>query len=124
MADRDNDLVKALCAAERNIRGEIREWIQSEVNALLVEAQIDDGRLGGMVADSITGAIERLRAINNTEIRDAVVAIDHVINEVSNGGYTDVHDAYTQLQNGCMGLEHIIRELQNLRSFVGEMRNA
>ena len=123
-ATRDEDLVKGLCGAARNLRHEMREWVQQEVNTILVEAQLLEGRLGGEVAAALVGMIERLRAINNTELRDAVVALDDVVTQVLNGGYTDVLDAHVQLRNGCVGFEHILGQLQPIRDFIVEWRDA
>ena len=122
--ERDDTLIRALHQAARNARREMREWAQAELNADLVEAELQEGRISGLIGASITDAVKRLRHINQIDLPDAVRAYDDVIDEVFRGGFTDVYEAYDQLQNGCAGLVRIVRELLKIRLFIGEQEDS
>ena len=69
---------------------ELREWTQTELNAALLEAQLQQPRVQGVIQDQIVSAMERLNSINRIHLPEAVRVFDDVIIDVSQGGYTDV----------------------------------
>ena len=121
-AERDDTLIKGFCyAAARNTRLELREWAQTELNASLIEAQLQESRVEGAIVDQITSTVERLRFIDRVDLPEAIRVFDDMIADVSQGGFTDVYNAYDQMQKGCAGLVRIMRELLEIRSVIGEM---
>ena len=100
---------------------ELRDWAETELKAVLVEAELHEGIVGGVVGGRIKSTVERLRIVSQTDLPRAVREYDDVMGEVFRGGFTDVYDAYDQLQKGCDGLVRIMRELLDIRSFIGEM---
>ena len=121
---RDSDLVTGLCQAARTMRMELREWTQTELNAALLEAQLQQPRVQGVIQDQIVSTMERLNSINRIHLPEAVRIFDDVIIDVSQGGYTDVYNAYDQLQMGCGGLVRIVRDLLEIRLFIGEQEDS
>ena len=117
---RDSELVKAFVSCARATRMEMREWAQTELKAVLVEAELQEPRAAGVILDGITGAVDRLRGMNRLDLSNAIKVFDDVIDDVSQGGFTSVNDAYDRLQMGCMGLVQIMKELQQIRDFIGE----
>lgn len=117
--ERDEDLIKGLYGVARSNRWELREWAQAELHACLFEAELQEALAKGVVKASITEAVARLRRINSQELPQAIRDYDDTMNDVSGGGYEDVYEAYDQLQRGCAGLVRIMRELLEIRSFIG-----
>ena len=99
---------------------ELREWAQAELKAVLVEAELQQPRSVGVILGEITGVVDRLRAMDRVDLPDAIKVFDDVMDDVSQGGSTSVNDAYDRLQMGCMGLVQIMKELQQIRDFIGE----
>ena len=120
-AERDVALVKGLCHAARTTRMELREWVQMELKAVLIEAELQVELKRGEVGEQIEGVVERLRTINRKDLSEAVNDYDSVMNIVMLGGYGDVYDAHDQLLQGCSGLVRIQRELLEIRTFIGEL---
>ncbi len=118
--ERDDTLIIGLCHAARTTLMELREWAEAVLKATLFEAELQEGLTGGPIGDSITDTVRRLRSINQTHLPEAVIAYDDMIDEVRRGGYTDVYSAYDQLQQACAGLLRIMRELLDIRKFIGE----
>ena len=119
--ERDDTLVKALCGAARNVQLELREWVQSELKAALFRGESYQNLAQGEILTRINQAIERLRTMNHIDLPEAFTALDDKISEVSRGGYTDVNDAYNQLQEGYASFVRVIRELLIIRAFIGEI---
>ena len=119
--ERDDTLAKGLCAAARTTRMELRDWAETELKATLIEAELHEPTVEGVIGIQIRDTVERLRIISRTDLPEAIREYDTVIDEVSRGGSTDVHDAYEQLQTGCGKLVRIMKELQQIRDFIGEM---
>ena len=119
--ERDDTLIKGLCYAARNTRSELREWAERELKAVLFEAEIQERTVKGVVGDQIKSTVERLRMISLTDMPEAIRTYEDVIDEVLRGGSTDVYDAYDQLQMGCTKLVRIVKELLQIRAFIGEM---
>ena len=117
---RDNELVIGLCQVARTTRFELREWAQEELKAVLVAAEFEEIQAEGVIKKQITGVVERLRAINQRDLPDANKVYTDVTTDVMEGGYTDASGAYDRLQMGCMGLVQIMKELQQIRDFIGE----
>ena len=122
--ERDDDLIKGLCAAARSTRTELREWVQRELNACIYEAGLQEAVAQGVLRDEIEQTVKRLRRINHNDLPQAVRDCDDVADDVSRGGYDNVYEAYDQLQKGCAGLVRIVRELLEIRSFIGEIGSA
>lgn len=120
-SDRDEDLIKGLCSAARSTRTELRDWIEAELKSSLIEAQMQETLLEGELKNRVQMTVNRLRVINVREFPEAVAGCDGTNDEISNGGYTDVYDAYDQLFKEHAKLVNIVRELLEIRSFVGEM---
>lgn len=118
--ERDDILIKGLCHAARTMRMELRDWAQTELKALLIEAELQETGTRGVIAGQIKSIVERLRFIDRTDLPQAIGAYDDMIADVSQGGSTDIYDAYDQLQQACAGLVRIMRELLEIRSFIGE----
>ena len=119
--ERDNTLVKGLCAAARSNRNEMREWIEAEIKALLEEAQIKEPVSCGVIADHIRKSVETLRHTSTVMFPEALRDYDGVIENVSIGGFDSVEEAHDQLQSGFMHLVRILRELHEMRGFIGDM---
>ena len=98
---------------------ELREWIQTELHACLFEAELQETVAEGILEDKIKETVAFLRRINHQDLPQAVRDYDDARNDVSRGDYDDVYEAYDQLQKGCAGLIRIIRELLEIRSFIG-----
>ena len=122
--ERDDTLIKGLYQAARTTRMELRDWAETELKAILVEAELQQGIVEGVLGCRIKKTVERLRVISQTDLPGAVRDYDDVMDEVFNGGSTDVYDAYDQLQEGCGELVRTMRELLKIRSFIGEMGDA
>ena len=122
--ERDDTLIKGLCSAARTTRQELREWVQAELKAILIEAELQERITEGELGNRIKDTVVRLRTINQKDLPKAVSDYDAVMVEVSQGGFTDVLNAYDQLQQGCAGLVRIIRDLLEIRSFIGGMGDA
>lgn len=120
-AERDETLIKGLCQAARTSLLELREWAQTELKASLAQAEFLERTVEGVIGDEIRSSAERLRAINQRDLQEAVTTYDDVMATVSSGGYVDVYDAYNQLQQGSHGLVLIVRELLKIRDFIGAM---
>ena len=119
--ERDDTLIKGLCGAARNTRLELREWIEGEVRDLIQLAEIQERLSEGVIQERVSRNARRLRQINQENLRNAVEHFDETIDEVSHGGYTDMSDAYEKLHRGCIDLVEIMKELQQIREFTGEM---
>ena len=119
--ERDNDLVMGLCQHARYIRYDLREWAQAELNAILFEAQLLESKIEGMIGEQITEIVERLRTIDKTDLIEADRAYDDVIAQVKLGGYALFSEAYDELQAGATRLLNVMKELQKMREFIGEM---
>ena len=115
---RDEELVKGLCQSARTKRFELREWIQLELKAVLITADLHETVADGAILDGIKESIVRLRAIDRRDLPTALTDYDDVIDDVFNGGYDD---AYSRLDRGCAGLVEIVRNLLEIRAFIGEM---
>ncbi len=74
-----------------------------------------------MILEQVNKSVARLRAINQIDLPELIVALDDSIAEVSQGGYTDASDAFGQLQDGLNSLTRILKELLTIRNFIGEM---
>ena len=120
-AERDETLIKGLCQAARTTRMELREWVQAELNASLVETEVRGAIADGIIRDNIRKTEARLRTINHRDLPEAVSSFDDLIDEVLSGGFENVYDAYDQLQQGCVGLMRIMNDLLEIRRFIGEM---
>ena len=120
-SERDDTLIKGLCGAARNTRMELREWIEAEVKALLPMAEMHEPLSEGIVKEETSRNVQRLRAISQTNLRNAVQYCDETIDDVSNGGYTDVGDAYDKLHRGRLDLVEIMKELQEIHTFTVDM---
>ena len=83
--------------------------------------ELQERMVEGVLGGQIKSTVERLRIISQRDLPEAVRDYDDVMDEVSSGGSTDVDDAYNQLQMGCMKLVQIVKELQVIRDFIGEM---
>ena len=119
--ERDNELVIGLCSAARTKRMELREWIEAELKSLLAEAEMQEPLSDGLLQDQIRDTVKRLRLINQNDLPRAVRAFDDVCSDVSSGSYDSVEDAYDQLESGCMKLVQILKELHEIRTFIGDM---
>lgn len=106
------------------MRMELRDWAQTELKALLIEAELQETRAEGVIATQIKSTVERLRFIDRMDLPQAISEFDDMITDVSQGGSTDIYDAYDQLQKACAGLVRIMRELLEVRSFIGEQEDA
>ena len=119
--ERDDALIKGLCQASRTTRMELREWAETELKAVLFEGELQERMVEGVLGGEIKSTVERLRIISQRDLPEAVRDYDDVMDEVSSGGSTEVYDAYNQLQMGCMKLVQVLKELQQIRDFIGEM---
>ena len=119
--ERDDTVIKGLCQAARTTRMELREWVQTELHASLEQGDFEEQAEYGEIRVRIKQAVERLRVINHRDLPQALTYYDDVINDVANGGFEDVHDAYDKLNQGCVGLIRIMKELLEIRGFIGEM---
>ena len=119
--DRDAEFIKGLCGAARNLRKELREWIQGELVALITAADVLEAQSEGIIKEQVLSAAERLRIINQSGLNDANAIYDDTINEIADGGYSDVHEAYSRLQKECSQLIQIMEELLDKRPFIGGM---
>ena len=122
--ERDAGLVQAFRSAARNMRMELREWVQAELQASLVEAEMEAQIADGVLQDRIEQTIARLRKIDHNDLPKAVKDYDDLMEDVSGGGFTDVREAYLQLQQGCDALVRIMTELLEIRLFIGNLRDA
>lgn len=120
-AERDATLVKGLCQAARTTLLELREWAQEELNACLIEAELQEGLSEGEIREQIEQVVKRLRTINRKDLPEAVNNYESVRTMVMDSGFADVYDAYDQLQQGCSGLVRILRELIEIRTSIGEL---
>ncbi len=120
-AERDDALVKGLSQAARTTRMELREWVEMELKAVLVEAELQEGLLDGEIGHRVHATIERLRVINHRDLPEAITNYDDAMTDVLQGGFADVHDAYDLLQKECPVLVRIVRELLDIRNFIGEL---
>ena len=121
---RDDDLVRGLCEFARHSRLDLREWTQAEIKAVLIAAELQEGRVHGTIRESITRVVRRLREIDQQDLREADSLYVDVIEEVRDGGYLEVYEAYEKLQIGSAKYLRIIKELIQIRSFIGEMEDA
>ena len=119
--ERDDTLVKGLCAAARNMQLELREWVQSELKAALFRGETYQRLATGEIQTRINQAVERLRTMNHIDLPDAITTLDDKIADISQGGHTDVNDAYNQLLAACDPFVRLIRELLEIRRFIGEI---
>ena len=118
--ERDNTLVLGFCQAARTSRMELREWAESEIKAVLVQAELQEPLAEGLIKDKVKEVVEQLRTISQTDLPKAVRDYDEVIDEISVGGHTDILDAYDRLEQGTAGLVQIMRKLLQIRSFIGD----
>ena len=91
------------------------------MKAVLIDAELQETIKQGLILDKIKETVERLRTIDRRDIPEAVTGYDDAINDVLNGAFDDVYEAYETLQQACSRLVHIMRELLEIRSFIGEM---
>ena len=75
-----------------------------------------DGTLG----DTLKNTVQKLRTISQNELPEAYAKYNDLLRDVSDGGYTSVNDAFDQLQIGFTPLVRIMKELQQVREFIGE----
>ena len=99
----------------------MREWVETELKAVLIEAELQENLAAGLLRSKIAGVVERLRTIRNTDLPEAVRDFDEVIDDISDGGHTDILDVHGRLERGSTALVQIMRELLEIRSFIGEM---
>ena len=118
--ERDNDLVQGLCHNARNTHRDLREWIEAELKALIFEAEIQMPLVDGPLSDSLRGAVQKLRTISQNDLPEAYTKYNNLIRDVSEGGFTSVDDAYDQIQIGFTPLVRMMKELQQVREFIGE----
>ena len=120
---RDDDFITGECLAARAIRKDLRDWVQEQLKDLIIEADLLASLKDGLLGDQIARTLERLRRMNQTDLRevdgDSVAAID----EVQQGGYTDIYEAFDQLQKARNGLVQLMREILEIRNFVGDLRD-
>ena len=117
--ERDDTLIKGLGQAARTTRLELREWTESELKALLVQAELHENLAEGEIRHQIKRTVERLREITHTDLPEAIRDYDEVMEELSGGGYTDVLDAHAQLEQGKGSLVRIVRDLLKIRTYIG-----
>ena len=118
--ERDNTLVLGFCQAARTSRMELREWAESEIKGVLVQAELQEPLAEGLIKDKVKEVVEQLRTISQTDLPKAVRDYDEVIDEISVGGHTDILDAYDRLEQGTAGLVQIMRKLLQIRAFIGD----
>ena len=99
---------------------ELREWAESEIKAVLVQAELQEPLAEGLIKDKVKEVVEQLRTISQTDLPKAVRDYDEVIDEISVGGHTDILDAYDRLEQGTAGLVQIMRKLLQIRAFIGD----
>ena len=122
--ERDDTLVQGLYQAARTTRMELRDWAETELKAVLIEAELQGELVGGEIGDRIQTTVERLRIISQRDLPEAIANYDDVMTDVLRGSFEDVNDAYDKLQKECAGLVRIVRELLEIRGFIGEMGDA
>ena len=118
---RDEEFIKGLCGDARHLRMELREWIQEELRALITEADLLESQADGIIREQIARTLEQLRIINHTDLNEANDAYNDAVNEVAEGGYDNVYEAYNTLQKESSQLIQIMKELLDKRRFIGEM---
>lgn len=119
--ENDNDLVTGLCAAARTVRKELRDWIQTMLKQLILEVDIQEAMASGPLKTRLAETNVRIREIDQSLLPKADKRYAALIDEVQNGGYVDLFDAYDQLQQGQGELVQMMRELSEIRSSVGEI---
>lgn len=119
--ERDETLLLGLCSAALNNRRELHEWAEAELKAILVQAELQETLVQGMLGDEVKKVVERLRAIGQTELPIAVREHEEVRTDTLHGSYDDILDAYRKLDRETARLVQIVSELLDLRSFIGDM---
>ena len=90
---------------------------------MLYEAGLQEEIASGVVKDEIAAAIESLRTISRIELPRAIREHEEVRQEVLNGGYTDVGEAFRRLELQTTDLAGVMTRLLRIRSFIGELGN-
>ena len=117
--ERDNDLVEALCyIMEKNLVRDLREWIEAEIKALIFEAQVQRAEIEGVLGDQLDSAIERLRHISRSDLRDVVEDFLDAVHNAHEKIWSDVYNAYDPIQQGLWKLVQIVRMLLEIRELV------
>ena len=119
--ERDGSLVQGMCQTARNNRRDLHEWIEEELKAVLIAAEIQESLAEGVIRDRIAKVAEDLRRIEGTELPEAIREHEDVRRDIENGGYDDVHEAYRNLERETARLVVIMRDLLYIREFIGEM---
>lgn len=121
-AERDNDLVHGLCyPMERNMLRELREWIEAELKALTAEAQIQQAKAGGHIAEGLASALEQLGVLSRVDLPEASQDCKDKIYDIQQGTWSDVFDAYDQMQQELAKMMRIVRALLEIRTFIEPM---
>ena len=117
---RDQDLIVGLCGPARNLRKELRDWIQQEVIAQVNAADLEAVLREGIIADTIEAHVARLRVINTVDLPEADSECDGAIGAVDAGAYDGMEQAYLDLHKGFDALLRLVRELERARSMISE----
>ncbi|MEX2237213.1 MAG: hypothetical protein WEB00_06740 [Dehalococcoidia bacterium] len=116
--ERDQFIVRVMTAATVSRRMAFREWIQAELNDLIVRAGTLEGAAEGEIKFQLEKLVEELRDIDSRQLRDAVRNSDEICSQVEAGVYTDCLNASEYLTEALNPFEAIVRRLLRSRDFV------
>ena len=122
--EHDDDLITGLCSAARTARKELRDWVQTVLKQLILETDLQEAMEDGLLKSHIAETNKRLRTMDQSFLPEVDKRYAALIDEVQNGGYTDLFDAYDQLQQGQHALVQMMRELLQIRLSIGGMADS
>ena len=61
---------------------ELRDWAETELKAVLIEAELQGELVGGEIGDRIQTIVERLRIISQRDLPEAIANYDDVMTDV------------------------------------------
>ena len=123
--ERDGWLVSTFVNTARHLRNEFREWIQGEINHLIVRAEALESTAEGEFRAKLEETGRRIREMNLQGLPETVRSFDEKIADIGEEVYSDVLDArHYLLHEGLSGFEGLVRELLRIRRFLDELWEA
>ena len=119
--ERDRELAMAFATSARTLRLYIREWIQGELNELVVRAESLEPALRDPMKNEMQRTVRRIREIDRDELRESVQSLQGKIDEIEEGVYDNILDARQYLNEGLIRLEGLIRELLSIRDSLDNL---
>lgn len=119
---RDSDLVKYLCGDAKNIREDLRTWIQDEVTGLITTCDLRETmEPEGPLKEVIETTGRRLRDIKQNVLPAAIKRSQEVEEEIEDMGSHDLGRSYTLLMDAQAELHQLLGELLRIRDDIANI---